>query len=197
MGKPDRLYVFSLADVTAALAGSVGEPGAADATLEWAENGVVLRLRFGDAVAHPGPVSPTTLPLMDVQDDSEEMETEDECSARVVREEMAAAGHPSLELDRLDTYLTEKPEALYQSLRARIDPPDHSPTLQQIRAWTPEQLGEVARWVAVEHAHDHPIAGLPLPERFDKPVPLAQAIIDRIAEMARMGKTPKKRGAKK
>jgi hypothetical protein len=213
----DRLYVFTSREIIEAVLRTVPAPPWDEidsAEFKPAENGGVVTLYLKPipalvdlmAFREPSPdlarlfkdrggqpASPTTLPLMDVQDDPPECPDP-------IHELLAQTADPTPEAFPYGQ--GETAEALYQSLRARLDEP--TPTVAQLRAWSQPERDAVARWVAIEHAHDHPIAGMRLPPRMAPPESLVLAIEERKAELVRLGSpdpnlgkpAKKKRGGK-
>lgn len=231
----DRLYVFTSRQIIEAVLRSVPAPPWEEidsAEFRAAENGGVVTLylrrplgefpplpqvvRAEPSMVFAGqPISPTTLPLMDVQDDPseclldltlpneplmvvdreaflrDEPGTVKECPDPVheLLKPMGLHTPPDPAVHSIDRYAAqtaESPEALYQTLRLYVDPVEHAPTLAQIRKWSSEEQIAAARWVTVEHAHNSPIAGHELPEREAIPIHVSQAIVERRAELERL-----------
>jgi hypothetical protein len=68
---------------------------------------------------------------------------------------------------------TETPESLYHLLGCVLSE-NERPSLKTIREWSVLEQLQVAEWAKIEHAHQAPINGHPLPNRLPIPPALAK-----------------------
>lgn len=154
-------------------------------------------------------VAPTLADLETV-----EMETEDECSARTVREEMGIDGssdEPDEATDPPNPYAMfavnyPKPTShieLRSQLQAALTPAEWEKLDPNVvLGWHPSsgQFDAVAHWARVENAHKShatrkPTPGITLPARFELPGPLQRALAT--SQPKKPAKAAKKKRARK
>jgi hypothetical protein len=147
-------------------------------------------------------------------DDNDGMETEDECSARTVREEMGIDGssdEPDEATDPPNPYAMfavnyPKPTShieLRSQLEAALTPAEWEKLDPNVvLGWHPSsgQFDAVAHWARVENAHKShatrkPTPGITLPARFEFPGPLQRALAT--SQPKKPAKAAKKKRARK
>lgn len=87
----------------------------------------------------------------------------------------------------------ETPESLFQLLGCVLSD-NERPALKAIREWSAAERHQVAEWAKIEHAHNAPINGHPLPSR--TPVPAALSRKSGHTNMVDPGAPRKKPGPK-